>query len=45
MGASAISYQDIAAWADLTGSDPSPFEVGCIVALDSLWMLNQAKKD
>ena len=43
MGPSGITYQDIAAWSALTHSEPSPFEVGCIMALDSVWMLNQLK--
>lgn len=33
-GLNPICYAEIAAWAALTGRDPSPFEVGCIARLD-----------
>ena len=38
MGASAISYQDILSWSITTNSEPTPFEVSCIRALDSLML-------
>jgi hypothetical protein len=36
-GPAAIGFQDIAAWARLTGVRPAPWEVRIIVALDVLW--------
>lgn len=36
MSINPISFQDIAAWASLTGNDPTPFEVECICDLDDL---------
>lgn len=33
-GASSISYVDIKAWAELTGRDPTPFEVRLLRRLD-----------
>jgi hypothetical protein len=41
---SPISYQDILAWSYLTRSEPTPFEVGCITALDAVW-LSSAQKE
>ena len=34
MGLPAIGFGDIADWARLTGNDPTPYEVECILALD-----------
>lgn len=31
-----ISYQEMAAWAELTGREPTPFEVGCLTAVDDV---------
>lgn len=47
MGAMApnpITYQDILAWSFLTGADPTPFEVDCILEVDQAW-LSSAQKD
>lgn len=38
MGPSPIGYQDIAAWAKLTGRRPTPWEVSVIRQLDGLWL-------
>jgi hypothetical protein len=33
-----IGYLDIAAWASLTGQQPTPWEVECLRALDALFL-------
>lgn len=38
MGPSPITYQDIAAWARLTGRRPTPWEVSVLRDLDGLWL-------
>jgi len=44
MGPASITYPDIWAWSQLAGISPSPFELGCIRALDYLWMMKQQKE-
>lgn len=43
-GPDCISYREIKAWSELTGVEPSPFEVGCLTALDGVWMQSQGAK-
>lgn len=43
MGPNPISWADIAAWSRLTATEPSPFEVRTILALDQAWLAEQAK--
>lgn len=38
MGPGPITFQDIAAWAKLTGRHPTPWEVSVIRQLDGLWL-------
>lgn len=44
-GANPIGYRDIADWSRLTGELPTPFEVSCILALDSAFLRSRALKD
>lgn len=41
-GPNCITYPDIAAWAQLTGSRPTPWDVGVLRALDRAWMTTYA---
>jgi hypothetical protein len=41
MGPSAIGYEAIKAWSELTDQHPNPFEVGSLMALDNIWMSKQ----
>jgi hypothetical protein len=42
MGPNPIAWTDLAAWAALTGTDPSPFEVRTLLAIDRAWLEQQA---
>jgi hypothetical protein len=33
-----IGYRDVAAWRDLTGIRPEPWELNAIFALDAAWL-------
>lgn len=39
----AISYTEIAAWAQLTGNHPTPFEVTILTDMDAALLAHQAK--
>lgn len=39
-----IAYADLQAWAHLTGSRPTPFEVGLLRRLDDLYLASQSQK-
>lgn len=43
-GPAPLTYQDIAAWARLTGADPSPWEIGVLKRLDVLWLASSVPK-
>lgn len=43
MTANPIPYSEILAWSTLTGNNPTPWEVGCLAALDAVW-LNSTRK-
>jgi hypothetical protein len=43
MGPNPIAWADLAAWAALTGTEPSPFEVRTIMAIDRAWLEEQAR--
>lgn len=43
MGANPITWPDMAAWAELTGQHPLPWEVKLLRALDREWMESQGK--
>jgi hypothetical protein len=38
-----ISYTEVAAWSDLTGNRPTPFEVELLMDMDVLLMASQAQ--
>lgn len=40
-GLNPISFTEIRAWADLTGADPTPWEVGLLKRLDAVTLANQ----
>lgn len=40
----AISYQDLAAWASMTGSEPTPWEVQALKAMDQAWRVSYDQK-
>lgn len=40
-GLNPISYSEIRAWADLTGADPTPWEVSLLKRLDMVTLANQ----
>jgi hypothetical protein len=42
MGPNPIGWSDLAAWAALTGTAPSPFEVRTILAIDHAWLAAQS---
>lgn len=42
-GPKSITYSEILAWSSLTGNNPTPWEVGCLTALDAVW-LNSTRK-
>ena len=42
-GPSALTYSEILAWAALTGSDPVPWEIQIIKALDGAWLTSREK--
>jgi len=44
MGASPIAYSEIVAWSSLTRVTPSPWEVGIIKKIDSMFMDVSTKK-
>ena len=44
MGASPIAYSEIVAWSSLTRVTPSPWEVGIIKQIDSMFMNVSSKK-
>jgi hypothetical protein len=43
MGPNPIGWTDLAAWAALTGTEPSPFEVRTLLALDQAWLAAQSR--
>ena len=43
MIANPISYQEIMAWSIMTGAEPTPFEVGCLTALDATYLAKGEK--
>jgi hypothetical protein len=43
MGPNPIAWADLAAWAALTGTEPSPFEIRTIMAIDRAWLEEQAR--
>lgn len=43
MGPNPIGWADLAAWASLTATTPSPFEVRAILALDQAWLAAQSR--
>ena len=44
-GPSPISYMEITAWSHLTKSEPTPFEISCIMGLDSIWLNSSSKRE
>ena len=43
MTANPIPYSEILAWSHLTGNNPTPWEVGCLTALDAVWLNSRGK--
>ncbi|MFP1634084.1 hypothetical protein ACLB6G_20330 [Zhengella sp. ZM62] len=43
-GANPISYPDIAAWRELTGAEPLPWEVRALKAMDAAYLNEFAKR-
>lgn len=43
-GANPISYQDVLAWVQLTGTITRPSEVAAIMMLDRMWLIEQARQ-
>ena len=43
-GPNPITFQELKAWADLTGRNPKPMEVHWLKTLDRLWMTENATK-
>lgn len=44
-GISRIKYRDIQAWAELSGSNPTPWEVGLLRRLDREYLMYLAEKN
>jgi hypothetical protein len=45
MGPNPLSYTDVAAWANLTGTIIRPSELDALFEIDQMWLTKQAKKD